>query len=154
MSRIKTIVIAVPLLALLFAGVAFSFSHTPANREEVVILIPYNEYIRSIDTNYYKEWLEERTGLSIKFNIIHDVHTADYLRSMFASGYVKSGAFFSILSGEDLDNFDSILQEFGEKGYIIPLNDYVEQSTYLNAIFEDYPEYNLRSAMTSSDGNI
>lgn len=150
MSKLKMYVIILSCLALL---TAFTGCTSEADNE-IVISIPYNEYIRSIDTNYYKEWLEEQTGLSIKFNVVHEALTADYLRSMFASGYVKSDAFFSILNSEDLTDCNTILQEFGEKGYIIPLNAYVEKSTYLNAIFKDYSEDNLRSGMTSSDGNM
>lgn len=150
MKNLKLIIIALLCFALLttFTGC------TPDTREEIVISIPYNEYIRSIDTNYYKEWLEKQTGLSIKFNVVHEPLTADYLRSMFASGYVKSDAFFSILSGEDLADCNTILQEFGEKGYIIPLNSYVNQSTYLNAIFEADSDYDFRERLTSTDGNI
>ena len=155
MRIVKTVVSAFLCFTLLVSlGLCLSGCATGERREEIVISIPYNKYIRNIDTNYYKEWLEQQTGLSIKFNIVHDVLTADYLRAMFASGYVKSDAFFSIFDNGDLSENNIILQEFGEKGYIIPLNDYIKRSTRLNAIFEDYDGYDLRSAITSPDGNI
>ncbi len=121
-------------------------------REEVVISIPYSRYIRNLESNYYKTWLEEQTGLSIKFNVVYETLTADYLRAALASGYVHTDAYFSIFGDEDDPN--AVLQEFGEKGYIIPLGGYVDQSVHLNAIFEEYPQHALREAITSTDGNI
>jgi putative aldouronate transport system substrate-binding protein len=150
----KIILFALPFVILLVAAAVFFIGNTPDNREEIVISIPYNEYIRNIDTNYYKLWLEEQTGLSIKFNIIYEAPSADYLRSMFASGYIESDAFFSMLGGEDFDEWNNLIQEFGEKGYILPLNDYIEQSLYLNVIFDSFTDYDLREVMTSPDGNI
>jgi putative aldouronate transport system substrate-binding protein len=73
---------------------------------------------------------------------------------MFASGYVQSDAFFSILDGEDFDEWNAVLQEFGDKGYILPLNEYIKRSVSLSAIFEEFEDYDLRSLMTSADGNI
>jgi putative aldouronate transport system substrate-binding protein len=150
----KTFFIALPLLLVFLIIVVYSINGTLDNREEIVISIPYSEYIRNIDTNHFKLWLEEQTGLSLKFNIIYETLSADYLRSMFASDYVTSDAFFSMLGGDDWDEWNAVIQEFGEKGYILPLNDYAERSVYLNAIFESFTDYDLRAAMTSSDGNI
>ena len=126
----------------------------PPSREEIVISIPYSEYVRNVDTNYYKLWLEAQTGLSIRFDIIQDKYSVDYLESAVASGHVQSDAFFSIFGKAESDGYNSIVQEFGEKGYILPLNQYIEQSEYLNAIFEAFTDYDLRAAMTSPDGNI
>ncbi len=154
MKRPRFIYIALPVLALVLVGVIWFVRQPAEPREEIVITMPYTENIRSIDTNYYKLWLEEQTGLSIQFNIIQENQTADYLRAMFSSGYVKSDAFFSMLDGEDYAGWSVVLQEFGEKGYIIPLNDYVEESVYLNKIFDGFAGYDLREAMTSPDGNI
>jgi putative aldouronate transport system substrate-binding protein len=154
MNKLKTLAMIVPLLILLVIGAVYFISRVPEIREEIVISIPYSEYIRNLDTNYYKQWLEEQTGLSIKFNIIYESSSPDYLRSMFASGYVQSDAFFSIFADEDFDEWNAALQEFGEKGYIIPLNGYIDSSVYLNTIFKEFTEYDLRAVMTSVDGNI
>jgi putative aldouronate transport system substrate-binding protein len=154
MKRIKPISVIIPLFVLIIVGSIYFTSLVSNVREEIIITMPYNAYIRNIDTNYYKEWLEEQTGLTIKFNIVKETHSADYLRSMFASGYVKSDAFFSILSDDDWHEWNAVLQEFGEKGYILPLNDYIDNSVYLNAIFEEFADYDLHSVMTSANGNI
>jgi len=154
MSKLRVAAFIIPFLALVIAAFIYFSDRTADTREEIIISIPYSQYIRNIDNNYYKKWLEEQTGLSITFNIVYENYSVDYLRTMFASSYVHSDAFFSFLSDDDLWGYHEVLQEFGEKGYIIPLNDFAEQSVYLNAIFEDYPEYDLRSLMTSPDGNI
>ena len=153
MGKLRIFFIAVPLSAILIAGAIYFVNPANRTRGEVVIVIPQNPFIRNFDTNYYKQWLEEQTGLSIRFNTIYEANTADYLRSMFASGYVQSDAFFDFLSDEDSADRLSILQEFGEKGYIIPLDGFIEQSIYLNAIIEEYPEYDWHT-LKSPDGKI
>ncbi len=110
MNRLKRCVAAMLCLALALAG--FS-GCTAGTREVVVISMPYSEYIRNIDTNYYKQWLEQKTGLSIRFNLIQEAYGADYLRSVFASGHVQSDAFFSIFHGGEPDGYNEVLQEFG-----------------------------------------
>ncbi len=146
--------IAFLVAALFIAGASWFALEDSDRREEVVITMPYTENIREIDTNYYKRWLEERTGLSIRFNVVREAHSADYLRSMFASGYVEADAFFSILDGEGFADWNDVIQGFGEKGYILPLNEYVEDSTHLNKIFGEFDGYDLRDAITSADGNM
>ena len=116
MSKLRIVLYAMPLFALLIAGAIFFAARKPEAHEEIVISMPYNEYIRNIDTNYYKTWLEQKTGLSIKFNIIHEGLTGDYLRYMFSSGYVQSDAFFSLLGDTNLDDFNQLLEEFGKVG--------------------------------------
>ena len=73
MVNIRFIAFAMPVLALLAFGLARAIGTTaPAPRYEIVISMPYSDYIRNTDTNYYKQWLEDQTGLSIKFNIIYE----------------------------------------------------------------------------------
>jgi len=154
MSKLRTAALVILFLMLIIAVIINFTNRTADTREEIIISIPHSQYIRNIDNNYYKKWLEEQTGLSITFNIVYENYSVDYLRTMFASGYIHSDAFFSFLSEDDLSGYHGVLQEFGEKGYIIPLNAFAERSIYLNAIFNDYSEYDLRSLMTSPDGNI
>ena len=150
----KLCLIALPLMALIILGTLWLTRAGRDNREEIIITMPYNENIREADTNYYKLWLEDKTGLAIKFNIVQDPQSADYLRSMFESGYVKSDAFFSILAGEDYYEWNAVIQEFGAKGYILPLNDYIDESVHMNKVLAEFSDYDLREAMTSPDGNI
>ncbi len=154
MKKRRILLLAMPLVLLFVSLGAIFYARIPETREEIVITMPYTENIRNIDTNYYKLWLEEQTGLSIKFNIVRDIQSADYLRSMFSSGYVKSDAFFSFMDGEEYADWNAVLQEFGEKGYILPLNEYVDESVHLNEVFKQFTAYDLRAAMTSADGNI
>jgi putative aldouronate transport system substrate-binding protein len=154
MKRTTAFILSALILVTVISGVVFFAFQTSDAREEIVITITYSNYIRNIDTNYYKTWLEEQTGLKITFNIIYDTPTTEYLRSMFASGYVQSDAFFSIFGDADFYEWNAVIQEFGKKGYILPLNRYIDNSVHMNAVFEDFTDYNLRSVMTSSDGNI
>gem|GEM_PF-522724 len=152
---IKYIVIIISAAALATFGIIQATAPAaPTASREIVISMPYSSQIRNIDTNYFKQWLEERTGLSIKFNIIYESLSPSYLRSMFNSGYVKSDALFSFFGDGDPDEINRALEELGEMGHIVPLNAFIGQSTFLAGITERYPEYDLISAMSSADGNI
>ncbi len=154
MDKKILIILAAILLVVTAAGAATIKIQKTNQSKNVVITMPYSPYIRNLDNNYYKQWLEQKTGLSITFNIIPESYTADYLDLMFTSGYINTDAFFSFYTGKSPAVTNSVLQKYGQDGLIIPLNDYIDKSVYLKNVFEEFKEYDLKKAMTSSDGNI
>lgn len=136
------------------------FSHykeksEPASSQEVITIgIPANPYIQDVSTNYYKQWLENKSGLKLQFVLLPQDYTAEYLDQMFRSGNIPVDAVFSFPYENDVVSVNSKFQEYGEKGYIVPLNDYINHSTSMGKIFSDFKLYNLRKAMTSPNGNI
>lgn len=120
----------------------------------VTIGIPSNPYIQDISTNYYKEWLEDKTGLELKFILIPQDYTAEYLDQMFESGNIPVDAIFSFQHNKDTASVNSVLQEYGAKGYIIPLNQYIDNSTLMQGLFSEFSLYDLKKVMTAPDGNL
>lgn len=73
---------------------------------------------------------------------------------MFSSGNTVVDALFSSLNKKEFSITNSTLRKYASKGYIVPLNKYIDSSTQMNQLFIDFKEYNLRKLMTSPDGNI
>ncbi len=145
--------ILITVLVFISALIYFLTSHDK-KKEAVVISMPYSSFIRNIDNNYYKTWLEEKTGLSIKFEFIPDIYKEDYINNMFLSGNSEIDAFFSFIEGDNIYLTNTMLQEYGKKGYIIPLNDYIDNSVHFKNVLDDFNDYNLKTLLTSPDGNI
>jgi putative aldouronate transport system substrate-binding protein len=122
--------------------------------ETITIGITANQYIQDFDSNYYKLWLEEQTGLKLAFCVFPEEYTAEYLGRMFESGSIAVDALFSFSGTENSDSSNSILQEYGQLGYIIPLNSYIENSAFMQELFADFAAYDLKNILTSPDGNI
>ena len=122
--------------------------------EVITIGIPSNPYIQDISTNYYKEWLENQTGLELQFIMIPQDYTAEYLDQMFQSGNIPVDAIFSFPCDDDTAAVNSVLQEYGSKGYIIPLNKYIDNSPLMQELFANFSLYNLKKVMTAPDGNL
>lgn len=134
---------------------AFDASNKQAGTGETITIgIKDNPYIQDFDTNYYKLWLEEQTGLKLEFCVFPEEYTAEYLDRMFKSGNITVDAVFSFPGTENPARANLILQEYGKLGYILPLNGYIENSAFMQKLFLDFWEYDLKSVLTSPDGNI
>ena len=119
----------------------------------VRLCAPQNSYIEDFETNAYKLWLEEQTGLKIEMTWLPEQDAAQLARTALLTGVGLPDAYV----GFDSDNlFDSIsLQQFGDKGSILPLNSLITQfGTYLPAVWEELSDYNIKALMTAADGNM
>lgn len=146
------------IFLILFMVLIFSqskeYHSTASTSEAITIGIPSNPYIQDLSTNYYKEWLEKETGLKLQFILLPQEYTSEYLDQMFRSENIPMDALFSFPCENDVVSANSKLQEYGKKGYILPLNDYINHSSLTKKLFSDFKLYNLKKAMTSPDGNI
>lgn len=122
--------------------------------ETITIGITANPYIQDFDTNYYKLWLEKQTGLKLEFCVFPEEYTAEYLDRMFKSGNITVDALFSFPGTENSNLTNSVLQKYGQLGYVLPLNGYIENSAFMQELFSDFSAYDLKNILTSPDGNI
>ena len=95
----KRLPLGILLLILLFTeGCAATARPLPLR-----VAIPDSENVQNFRTNYYVNWLEEKTGLALEFVTIRQSEGAEYLDALFASDAdvdaVLFGDGFSI--GED-----------------------------------------------------
>ena len=120
----------------------------------VKIALPYNEYIQDLDTNYYKLWLEENASINILFEFIPGQYKNEYLRLLFAAERSDIDAIF-FPPGDKNDITRDTIAEYGRKGYILPLEQYIDsQGENITLLFESYEAYNLRKLMTVAKGHI
>ena len=79
------------------------------------VAMPYSENIQDPESNYYINWLEEETGLTLEITLIRQSRSEEYLEALFASeadiDVVLFGAGLTIRE-EELSAFsDSIYRE-------------------------------------------
>lgn len=120
----------------------------------VHIGIAKSQYIQNINTNYYKLWLEKQSGLKIEFVNFPNNYTSEYLDIMFGSNNSIIDGFFSNTNEEGTILTNSVLEDYGKKGYILPLNQYMNHSKVMNQLYSEFDAYNIKKVMTCSDGNI
>ncbi len=123
--------------------------------ERIVIRLcaPQNPYIQDFDTNLYKLWLEDATGLKIEMTWLPLENAEDIVLQQLAS---HDGLPDAYIGFGNLSLFQNPqIQEFGERGLILPLNSLIEEyGVHTKALFDELPEYNIRTYMTSADGRI
>jgi putative aldouronate transport system substrate-binding protein len=147
--------IPILLAAIILGFAACSPKEIQDKRITVRFAAPRNSYIDDFDTNLYKLWLEEKTGLKLvmtwlpaadaEYIVAHQLQTGEELPDAYI-GFGSSS--FRIFQNPNI-------QRYGEQGLIIPLNELIEKyGTYTKALFDELPEYNIQTLMTSADGRI
>ena len=125
------------------------------DRIVIRLAAPQNAYIENFDTNLYKLWLEEQTGLRIEMTWLPAEDAERIAMQALATGEGLPDAFVGFGSSS-YDIFSNLnLQRYGESGVILALGDLIEQyGVNLKAVWDELSEYNIESFMTMPDGNI
>jgi putative aldouronate transport system substrate-binding protein len=141
-------------VVLLFSLFCCSFSDM---REDKLITVrlaaPQSNFIQDFDTNLYKLWLEEQTGFVLEMTWLPQEDAEHIVSQQLASGEGMPDAYVGFGQHGIFRNYN--LQKYGEMGVIISLNELIEKyGVFTKALFDELPEYNIRSLMTSADGYI
>ncbi len=70
---------------LYISGNAGFFKITDTQKPVLHIAIPYSDNIQDVDSNYYVNWLEQKTGLDLEFTLIRQVQSGEYMNDLFSS---------------------------------------------------------------------
>ena len=127
-------------------------AHEP-ERITVHLCAPQSQYIQDFDTNLYKLWLEEQTGLNIEMTWLPPDDAEAIVRRQLLSGEDLPDAYVGFGNTElfSLSNIES----YGTSGVIIPLNDLIKEfGVHTQALWQELPEFNIKQNMTATDGNI
>jgi putative aldouronate transport system substrate-binding protein len=145
-----------PLLCAGILGGLASCAPPEAPEDEritVRLTAPQNSYIQDFDTNRYKLWLEEQTGLNIEMTWLPSEDAEQIVRQQLQTGQGLPDAYVGFGSRDIFQNPN--IQRYGEQGLILPLNPYIEEyGVNLKGLFDELPEHSIESMMTSADGNI
>ncbi|MCL2112232.1 MAG: extracellular solute-binding protein [Clostridiales bacterium] len=144
------------ICAALLCGLA-GCAPEPAGSEDERIVVrltaPQNNYIEDFDTNLYKLWLEEQTGLKIEMTWLPAEDAEQIVRQQLES---REGLPCAYIGFDSHDIFRSPnIQEHGEAGVILALDGLIEKHGYhLKKLYGELPEHNIQTFMTSADGRI
>lgn len=117
------------------------------------IAMPYSIRIQDTDTNYYKLWLEEKTGIQIEIDFIPQGYTEEYMRLLFTTGNSSDVDVVFFDSSTDFPSAQ-LINEYGKNRAILPLEDYITHGVHLQEIFDHYEDYDLRTVMEAADGSL
>ena len=79
------------LIPIILLGFLFALHKSKKNATKITVAVPYNEYVQNFDTNYYSNWLREKSGYDIEFVTISDGYEEEYLSTMlYKAGIIKS----------------------------------------------------------------
>lgn len=98
-----------------------------------------------IDSNAFTLYMEEKTGVHIDFTILQNEVADERMNLMLGSGNYADMIFNHI-------SIDQMMMYGMEDKMFIPLNDYIEGSTYYKPVTEKYPT--LVTDLMLPDGNI
>ncbi len=123
----------------------------PIAKETVTLKIGLAQSANVSDykTNKYTKMLEEKGNFNLEFELYPSNEATQKIELMIAAG------------GTDLPEIlirgleDRAVATYGSGGYFLPINDYIEHSSYyLKAQLERTADKNLAAYFTSPDGNI
>ena len=123
----------------------------PVCKEKITLTIGVGatNVVENFETNELTKYLEEKMNAELDF-IVYDTDNIDKTIELLMSAGANNLP--DIIMGEAVGDFDMI--SYGQKGYILPLNDYYEKSSfYLKKIIEKEGNKFL-DMITMSDGNI
>lgn len=120
---------------LLFLLSLFHFSSCSSeSKVSVRIAIPHSPYIQNLESNYYKLWLEEKTGVEIEFVQIDYESAEEYLEVLFGSDNQNIDA---VMFSSDFQPSAAVLEKFFSDGSILALNTLAGNSSNLAKFYED-----------------
>ncbi|MGG4345403.1 ABC transporter substrate-binding protein [Paenibacillus lautus] len=113
---------------------------------ELSVFAPQSAGIESLDVNPFSKHIEEKLGLTFKWNTTPDAVFNDKKLLMLASGDYPA-----LIMNAGISKADQI--KYGMQGAFIPLNDLIEQhAPNIKKALEEVSY--LKSATTAPDGNI
>ncbi len=122
-------------------------------RKTVRLAAPENALIEDFDTNAYKLWLEEQTGLNIEMTWLPAAASEQMANIALLTGENLPDAYIGFGSHNIFKQ--PSLQTYIDAGTILPLTGYIEEyGTHTQAAFEHLEDFYVRELMTQSDGNI
>ena len=148
-KQLKYGLAAICLLAA-FLGIWIFFQQAPSDeRETLVITMPRGELISDIETNYFKQWLEEQTGCQLTFHFMPETYGEEFLENIFFSGSTRTDIIWFGGENSEVQLTAEQLNQFGEEGYLLPLGDYIEESVYFGKIADHIQSYDLIEFLTA-----
>jgi len=160
MKKVLALLLSVIMLLSLLAGCGQKkpvedVVESGADENTLTIGIPQNALVEDYDMNAYTLWLEEQTGLDIKFRLYQGA-VNDY-KAQLSVSMVDGDVLPDMLVGFTLGS--NVFNEYGEDGYFIDLAPYFNDKEgkskawwdRFSALDEDF-QTEILNGMTNDDG--
>ncbi|MDL2237654.1 hypothetical protein LJC56_07485 [Christensenellaceae bacterium OttesenSCG-928-K19] len=137
------------LLLFVFLLTSCGTGETAETGKSVHIVMPGTSGIDNPETNYYKNWLEEQTGINIELELVSPEYMPEYLRLLFTPGNTSDvDAVF--LSGEFISL--DLIESYGQDGYILAMDDMIANGENISTVMKLFPT--LHNHMAVNDGHF
>lgn len=108
---------------------------TDDNTLKLTIAVPQIGYVQNFDTNYYSDWLRDKTGYELEFVTISDDYEEEYLSTMLRE---KEGRVDVVLLPREKGYIDKeLIVSFTEAGLIEDLSEYAVQGTQMKRLLDE-----------------
>lgn len=123
------------LILMILSGFLFAMLKTENSRTKITVAVPQNGYVQNYDTNYYSEWLREKTGYDIEFVPIADGYEEEYLSTMLLS---KEGRVDAVFLPREKDYVSrETITSFAKEGLIEDLTEYAVAGTQMRHVLDE-----------------
>jgi putative aldouronate transport system substrate-binding protein len=133
----------------------------PAGKKvELTVAVMQTPWIADYSTNYFTRWVEEKTGVKLKFVLLPQDTITEKVMLTLSTNDVKSLPDIYLSVGMSANNTifgPSYASYWYDQGMIIPLNDLIDKyGFFFNKALDTAAKqgYDIESWMTSPDGNI
>ena len=109
------------------------------------VFVQIRPNVDNFEDNAMTKWLEEQTNIEFEF-VVAEAAEVDTKLNLLLS----TGEYPDLIMGMNVNS--SLQSMYGKEGVFIPLNDYIEDTTYIKQMFEEYPQ--VLDSLTMEDGNV
>lgn len=115
----------------------------------LTIGMPDNENVEDFETNAYTLWLEEQTGIDLKFVLFSQPDPMQKLRLMFSSNSELPDILLQFYFS------DAEMLQYGRSGLLLDMTDMIEKHGYwIKDMFDNAQRDDWKKEITSGDGKI
>lgn len=109
------------------------------------VFVQIRPNVDNFEDNAMTKWLEEQTNIEFEFVVAESAEVDTKLNLL-----LSTGEYPDLIMGMNVNS--SLQSMYGKEGVFIPLNDYIEDTTYIKQMFEEYPQ--VLDSLTMEDGNV
>lgn len=148
-NKLINILFAIVIL-MIASGFLFAILKKEDDSVKITIAVPQSKFVQNFDTNYYSNWLREKTGYKIEFETISEGYEEEYLQTMLRA---QEGRIDAVLLPRQKNYMNQeVLVSFAKDGLVEDLAEYASTETKMREILDE-AEY-IESLNSEFDGKI
>ena len=142
---------AVAIMLLLISGISYwvFILRTEDATKTITIAVMHNDYVKNYNTNYYTEWLEEKSGYNIQFEYVMNGYEEEYLNTMLISE--NSGIDAVFINNKDKILTEDKIKSLGRQGLIVDISDYITEDSNYYRISKQYKMNGIAKQIASDE---